>query len=167
MRLLLRPSPPDLQSFEPDLRAARAGDLPAYNRLVLEHQDVLYNLAYRVLGDQAAAVEATQAAFVSAQRKLRAYRTGPFRVWLIYWLVRACRSHLDGKVSRPVASDLVGPGDLAKLPPAQRLALVLVDIAGLDYGQAASVLEQAPAQVRHDLAAARRALVDARAPRPF
>ena len=45
----------------------------------------------------------------------------------------------------------------------QRQAVALVDLAGLDYAQAAAVLEVPPAVLRARLAAARRALTTARA----
>jgi RNA polymerase sigma-70 factor, ECF subfamily len=135
------------------LRAARQGDLSAFNRLVLEHQTAVYNLAYRLLDDEHAAAEATQTAFVSALRGLRAYHAGPFKLWVLRCLVQACRPLL-GRRTDPAAL----PGGLAALPPAQGLALGLVDIAGLDYAQAAAVLGLSLEQLRCDLAAARRAL---------
>jgi RNA polymerase sigma-70 factor, ECF subfamily len=138
------------------LRAARHGDLRAYNRLVLEHQAAVYTFAYRVLGDEGAAVEATQAAFTSALRELRAYRDGPFNLWVLGWLVRACQPWLDRR--SPLAASRPLPGSLAALPPAQCLALALVDIARLDYAQAAAVLGVSAGQLGCHLAAARRAL---------
>jgi len=125
---------------------------------VAAHEDSVYNLAYRVLGDEAAATEATQAAFVSALRELDAYRDGPFKVWVLRWLVRACLPRLGRRTHAAGAVNAVLPGCLAALPPAQRLALALVDIARLDYDQAASVLGLAPRQVRCELAAARQAI---------
>jgi RNA polymerase sigma-70 factor (ECF subfamily) len=141
-------------SPETTLRAARQGDLRAFNRLVLEHQEAVYNLAYRLLGDEGAAADATQAAFAGALRELGACRPGAFKLWVLRWLVRACRPGLIGPA--PAAAAL--PGSLARLPPAERLALALVDIARLDYAQAAAVLDVSTAEVRGHLAAARRAL---------
>jgi RNA polymerase sigma-70 factor (ECF subfamily) len=158
MRRHLRHPEPDPSGFEPTLRAARAGDLLAYNRLVLEHQDAVYNLAFRLLGDAALAAEATQAAFVGALRELHLEREWSFRMGLLRCLVQACRPRLGRLVPRRLAPAKSLPGCLASLPPAQRLALALVDIAGLDYAQAARVLGLAPTQVRCDLAAARQAL---------
>ena len=141
-------------SLTATLHAARQGDLRAFNRLVLDHQAAVYNLAHRLLGDAEAATEATQAAFVSALRELPAYREEAFLVWVLRWLVPACRLRLHRPSPRPPAADL--PGCLAALPPAQRLALALVDIARLNDAQAAAVLGLSPAQLRCDLAAARR-----------
>lgn len=110
---------PDPTGFETTLQAARHGDLHALNRLVLAHQDAVYILAYRLLGDEAAAAEATQAAFVRAQRELRGYREGTFRVWVLRWLAPACRPSLGRPSARPGARRAAAlPGCLAALPPA-------------------------------------------------
>jgi RNA polymerase sigma-70 factor (ECF subfamily) len=153
---------------DPTLQSARRGDLPAINRLVRQHQDMVYNLAYRLLGDETAAAIATEAAFVTAMRELRGYRAGPFGVWVLRWLVQACQPGLvrsyahSAAVAAPAGAAGQSPVPLAHclaaLPPPQRLVVALVDIAGLDYTQAAAVLGQAPAQLTRDLAAARRAL---------
>jgi RNA polymerase sigma-70 factor (ECF subfamily) len=142
-------------SAEATVRAARQGDLDAFNRLVQDHQAAVYTLAYRVLGDEAAAVAATQAAFVRALRELSAYRSGPFKLFVLRCLVQVC-GPLLGRGAAPAAGAFPR---LAALPPAQCLALALVDLAGLDYAQAGTVLGVSAAQVRRDLAAARGALV--------
>jgi DNA-directed RNA polymerase specialized sigma24 family protein len=145
----------DSPDFQATLRAARDGDLPAINRLVAAHQDAVYNLAYRVLGNEAAAAQATEAALVSAMRALRRYHDGPFQVWLLRWLVQACQPALGARKPPSAGTDQGWPSRLAALPPAQRLVLALVDIAGLDYAQAGAVLGLPTRQVRCDLAAAR------------
>jgi RNA polymerase sigma-70 factor (ECF subfamily) len=53
------------------IRAAVQGDLDSFNRLVLAYQDLLYNQAYRMLGEPQGAEDATQDAFISAYRKLK------------------------------------------------------------------------------------------------
>ena len=40
------------------IKEAQQGNLEAFNRLVLAYQDMAYNLAYRILSDQAAAEDA-------------------------------------------------------------------------------------------------------------
>jgi RNA polymerase sigma-70 factor (ECF subfamily) len=153
------PHPPDPAGTETTLRAARQGDLLAFNALVLSHQDAVYTLAFRLLGDEAAAAEATQAAFVRAQRELRrpsAPLAAPFGVWMLRWLVLACQPNMFRRSLHPPAS--AGPGCLVTLPPALRVVLALVDLAGLDYAQTAAVLGLSPAQVRGRLALARQAM---------
>ena len=61
---------------------ALEGDLDAFNRLVMEYQDLAYNVAFRVLGERTAAEDAVQDAFISAFRKLKSFRGGSFKAWL-------------------------------------------------------------------------------------
>ena len=58
---------------------AVAGDLDAFNQLVLQHQEVAYNVAYRIMADENAAADATQNAVISMYRKLDTYRGGSFK----------------------------------------------------------------------------------------
>lgn len=64
------------------IQAARRGDLEAFNSLVVLYQDRVYNLAARILGDEAAAADATQEAFILAYRHVRSFRSGSFLAWL-------------------------------------------------------------------------------------
>ena len=83
------------------IRDAKRGDLDAFNRLVLEYQDMLYNTAYRVLGDPALAADATQEAFISAFNKLKSYRGGSFKGWLLRIVTNACYDELRRQKRRP------------------------------------------------------------------
>jgi RNA polymerase sigma-70 factor (ECF subfamily) len=83
------------------IRAAREGDLNSFNRLVLEYQDLVYNQAYRVLGEPQAADDATQEAFISAYQHLRSYRGGSFRAWLLRIVTNACYDELRRRKRRP------------------------------------------------------------------
>lgn len=83
------------------IRAARDGDLNSFNRLVLEYQDLVYNQAYRVLGDPHAADDATQEAFISAYTNIRSYRGGSFRAWLLRIVTNASYDELRRRKRRP------------------------------------------------------------------
>jgi RNA polymerase sigma-70 factor (ECF subfamily) len=80
---------------------AQKGDLDAFNRLVLAYQDVLYNTALRILGDDALAADATQEAFISAFRSLNSYRGGSFKAWLMRTVTNACYDELRRQKRRP------------------------------------------------------------------
>jgi len=80
---------------------AKNGDLDAFNRLVLQYQDMLYNTAYRVIGDPVLAADATQDAFISAFRKLKSYRGGSFKAWLLRIVTNACYDELRRQKRRP------------------------------------------------------------------
>lgn len=83
------------------IQAAQRGDLEAFNRLVLAYQDAVYNVAYRILGDHAAAEDATQEAFLRAWQHIRRYRGGSWRGWLFRIATNACYDHLRRKQRRP------------------------------------------------------------------
>lgn len=72
------------------IRMAQDGDLTAFNRLIPDYQGPIYNLALRILGDPAAAEDAAQEAFISAYRKLKGFRGGSFRAWLMRIVTNAC-----------------------------------------------------------------------------
>lgn len=83
------------------VRDAQRGDLNAFNRLVLEYQDLAYNLAYRMLSDPAAAEDATQNAFLSAYRNLSSYRGGSFRAWVMRMVTNTCYDELRRRQRHP------------------------------------------------------------------
>jgi RNA polymerase sigma-70 factor (ECF subfamily) len=86
------------------IRQAQSGDLEAFNRLVLAYKTRVYNAAYRIMGEPDSAADATQEAFISAFRKLRRYRGGSFRAWLLRIVTNACYDELRRRKRRPATS---------------------------------------------------------------
>ena len=84
--------------------AAQRGELDAFNLLVLQYQELAFNVALRVMGEEAAAADATQEAFISAYRSLRGYRGGSFRSWLLRIVTNACYDELRRRKRRPAVS---------------------------------------------------------------
>src|SRR5689334_8252901 len=80
---------------------AQHGDLDAFNRLVLAHQDALYNTALRILADDDRAADARQVAFISAFRNLNSFRGGSFKAWLMRTVTNACYDGLRRQERRP------------------------------------------------------------------
>jgi len=175
------------------INLARQGDLDAFNGLVLAYQDMLYNQAYRVIGEPGAAEDATQEAFVSAYRKLHTYRGGSFRSWLLRIVTNACYDELRRRKRKPVAALeprnaddeeiespawMVDPSEspeetvqrhelagaiqrcLDQLSTDFRTVVVLVDVQGLDYSEAAQVIEKPLGTVKSRLARARSRMQD-------
>src|SRR5438270_10855386 len=93
------------------INAARRGDLPAFNWLVLRYQVRVYNLCYRMLSDPDAAADATQEAFLSAYRAIGRFKGGQFRAWLLRIASNACLDMLRSRKRRPTQSlDYRPPG---------------------------------------------------------
>ena len=83
------------------IQAAQDGDLDSFNRLVLTYQDLVYSQAYRMTGDNAAASDTTQEAFISAFHHIRSFRGGSFRAWLLRIVTNACYDELRRRKRRP------------------------------------------------------------------
>ena len=83
------------------IQDAIKGDLDSFNRLVLAYQDLAYNVAYRMLGDEAAAEECTQDSFLSAYKHLNTYRGGSFRSWVLRMVTNACYDELRRRYRHP------------------------------------------------------------------
>jgi RNA polymerase sigma-70 factor (ECF subfamily) len=142
------------------LDAHVAGDRDAFTTLVRRHQDRLWAVALRTLGDREDAADALQEALISAYRSAGGYR-GDAKVttWLHRIVVNACLDRIRRNKVRPTVPmpDDGGPVDphdrlgdretameieaaLATLPEEQRAALVLVDVQGLPVDDAAAAL---------------------------
>jgi RNA polymerase sigma-70 factor (ECF subfamily) len=72
------------------IQAAQAGDLAAFNGLVLAYQADAFNLAARVLGDSAAAEDVTQGVFLRLYQRIGTFRGGSFRAWVLHSVVNGC-----------------------------------------------------------------------------
>ncbi len=86
------------------IKLAQRGDLDAFNRLVLAYQHQVYNLAYRIMGEEAPAADATQEAFISAYNHLKSFRGGSFKSWLLRIVTNACYDDLRRRKRRPATS---------------------------------------------------------------
>jgi RNA polymerase sigma-70 factor (ECF subfamily) len=117
------------------IHEAQDGGLEAFNRLVLEYQTIVYNLAYRIMGDTDSASDATQEAFIAAYKNLKYYRGGSFKAWLMRIVTNACYDELRRRKRRPAAS-LEALTVVEKGPDADAEAsLVSHDESPEDYAQ--------------------------------
>ena len=104
-----------------DLIEAVATNLDsAFEALVLAHQDRLYSIAFRMLGDGRDAEEAAQDALVRAYRALATYsderiRELRLRPWLATIVLNLCRSRIARRVAAgraPLSLDAADPGTM-------------------------------------------------------
>jgi RNA polymerase sigma-70 factor, ECF subfamily len=149
------------------VETALGGDLDAFNRLVELHQDYLFGVAIRVVGDREAAADAVQEAFLSAYRNLSRFRGDSFRSWLTRIALNAATDVLRLRRRRPVdpypeweddswqppTDESEGPEQtaiarsrsrtiaaaLAQITEDQRAAIVLYDVEGYDYHEIAQM----------------------------
>ena len=148
---------------------AVGGDRSAFARLMEHYQSACYGLAWRLLGDPDQAADATQDAFIHAYDALRSYRGGIFRSWLMritanasYDILRRARRRPTTALPEPEGGKAelpdigaVNPFEEAQkselyrfleqalrvLPVDQRIAVVLCDVSGMDYGEVASMTD--------------------------
>lgn len=100
------------------INAAQAGDIEAFNALVLRYQDMAFTIAYRMMGDSQRAADATQDAFLTAYRRLETYMGGNFKAWLMKIVTNTCYDALRYEKRRPAThlDDLTPDGIDDDLP---------------------------------------------------
>ena len=94
----------DAEALEELVRAAQAGDLPSFNRIVLRFQNRVYGLSLRMLGSPEAAEDVAQETFIRAYRRLETFRGGKFDSWLLTIAANLCRDELRRRGRRPQTS---------------------------------------------------------------
>ncbi len=172
------------------VRAARQGDVEAFNLLVERYETIAYNVALRTVGNAEDAADATQDAFIAAYRAMGEFRGGSFKAWLLRIVVNACHDLHRRQQRRPASSvdalveevgeapwaDPAAPDPeaivlnqetrriveaaLAELPEEQRVAVALVDLQELSYEEAAAVMDCAVGTIRSRLARGRARIRD-------
>ncbi|HLY25287.1 MAG TPA: sigma-70 family RNA polymerase sigma factor [Aggregatilineales bacterium] len=163
------------------------GDQAAFGELVRAHQNAVYNLAYRMLGERGEAEDAAQETFLRAYAHLDRYDAErPFRTWLLSIASNHCIDRLRKRrltwlsLDEPLPpnaalnSHEVEPEDavilnergaliqdmLTELPPDYRAAVVLRYWYDLSYLEIAQTLDTTESAVKSRLFRARQALAD-------
>jgi RNA polymerase sigma-70 factor (ECF subfamily) len=90
-------------TLKDQIKNALKGDLESFNQIVLEYQGLVFNQAYRIIGEPDAAADATQEAFISAYKKLHTYRGGSFKSWLLRIVSNACYDEFRRRKRQPVS----------------------------------------------------------------
>ncbi|MFC1950933.1 RNA polymerase sigma factor [Chloroflexota bacterium] len=145
---------------------SRSGDVNSFNWLVVTYERQVYNLALSMLGNAHDAEDATQDAFVSAYRSIRRFKSSGFKQWICRIAANACIDKMRYRKRHPASSIDNNPIDppsnvpseqpeeyalrmelrslidskLALLPAELRLSVVLVDVQGMSYDEAAQVM---------------------------
>ena len=138
-------------------RVVQSDDRRAFGELVQRHQGMVRGFLRRMLGGSDLADDLAQEAFIKAHRNLRSYRGGStFSVWLCAIAANELRAEWRRRRRRAEFSEdaifdtpgIAEPGlqrdiatGLARLPEAQRAALVLCFEHGLTHEEAAMALE--------------------------
>lgn len=124
-------------------QAVGHGRLGIFHQFVLEHEGMVYNVAYRILGDQGLAVQATRAAFTRSFSAFTDFRGESARLWLMGIVVGICQHQLRREVHPHADLPAEHTADqqcLGALPLEQRITVVLSDIEKLSYREISRVM---------------------------
>ena len=170
--------------------AARAGDEQAFQGLVEAHWSPAERLACSILQTEDAAADAVQEALIKVYRAMPRFKDGNFKAWLLRIVSNTCYDHLrsqkrqravsleqmieESNFEVPESSGEQNPeryalrqeklavlsGMIDGLPSWYRDVVVLVDLQGYDYGEAAASLGLPRGTVKSRLSRARANLRD-------
>src|SRR2546423_3305498 len=180
LSLNVKPEPSD---FAGTIARARAGDLAAFEELMVRSQRMVFVTALRLLGNREDAKDAAQQVFLRLHKYLHQFRDESgldqtFAHWLYRMTVNVCRDtqrqHKIGRssvplenvnlVSRAAAPDQAVHAEqrreimllaLEELPEKEKAAVVLRDIQGLSTREVAGILGITEATVRSHISEAR------------
>jgi RNA polymerase sigma factor (sigma-70 family) len=160
------------------VRRAARGDSDAFAAIFRRYQQDLYRYCVTILGDPQDAQDALQNTMVKALAALPGERR---QIELKPWLYRVAHNESvelrrRGRPSEPLGEDAPALGasveqraadrrrlrdllaDIGELPERQRGALVMRELAGLDFEEIGAALDTSPAAARQVLYEARRGL---------
>ena len=139
------------------------GDTEKYAILVERYKNMLYNVAFRMLGDAEAAHDITQESFISAYTALQGFKKkSKFSTWLYSITVNKCKDHLKSKKTHVPIDEISEMATCTKANPEEKLSkkqmikgiqralnalpedyrevIVLKHIEGLDYREMEAIL---------------------------
>ena len=156
------------------------GDHDAFTILMRRHEDRVFAVCLRILGNRTAALDATQETFLTLFRKASQYRaTAAVGTWLYRISVNTCYDQLRKERRRPTDAmpDYLDPADphaedaytsvelrpsveaaLATLTPDFRAVVIMSDVEGMSLPDVAEALDVPVGTVKSRLFRARRQL---------
>ncbi len=172
------------------IQAARLGDEGAFSRLVEYYRKAAERVAQHILRTEEAAADAVQDALIKVHRAMPRFQDGNFRSWLLRIVTNTCYDHLrrqrcrqavsldkmfeESNTEFPAPAESHNPetialrrermetllGVIETLPPWHRDVILLVDVQGYDYAEAAKMLGLPLGTVKSRLSRARATLRD-------
>jgi RNA polymerase sigma factor (sigma-70 family) len=156
------------------------GEVPTWEAVARTHGRFLYNVAYRLTGNDDDAYDLVQEALIRVRRGLETYLPGSMEAWLSRIVTNVFLDEVRRRRRRPVealpddperllpsspgadeATDSL-PDDvqaaLRRLPEDFRMAVVLCDVVGLSYEEIADALSVPVGTVRSRIHRGRRLL---------
>jgi len=105
------------------IRSAQRGDLAAFGRLVANHQQAVYNIAHRVIGNRQEAEDVAQETFVKAHKALTRFDPQrPLAPWLYRIATNTALNWIKRHRRETLLSEEVQLADTAPSPESQVIA---------------------------------------------
>ncbi len=83
------------------IRAVQAGDMAAFDELVLKYKDRLFNLVYWFLGDYQDANDCAQETFIKVFKSIKKFRfESAFSTWLYRIAINTCKNKIKSSAYR-------------------------------------------------------------------
>lgn len=162
---------------------AKQGDHDAFGEIVHCHQQAVFNVAYRLLGNVHDAEDTTQEVFVRAYQFFNTFEADrPLAPWLKQIAANVCLNRLEGQKSASLLDDELAPApdpnpgpealivlrsrderirfELSRLPPRYRIVIELRHFQELSYEEIAKELKRPVSDVKSDLFRARKLLAE-------
>ena len=153
------------------------GNQSPLEALLARHEARVFGLAYRILGNRADALDATQDVFLTVFRRAASFRhQSAFSTWLYRLTTNACHDIGRRKARTPVPVEelpahagglesqtdtrLVVEQALRALPEEQRVPIVMRDLYGMSYEEIAQSLTVATGTIKSRIARGRMRLAD-------
>ena len=161
------------------LAKAADGSGGAFGVLMRRHEDRMFAMALRMLGERADALDATQEAFIAAFRRAKSFRgESAVGTWLYRIGINACKDYarkrkrwgtqddvdqiaepeVSGPIDERVATRMEVQEALAKLPDEYREPLVMHDLGGIPYEEIATATGTVIGTVKSRISRGRRKL---------
>lgn len=164
------------------MRAVAKGDRTAFTEVMQAHEDMVFAVCMRLMGNREAAMDATQDTFVTVLRKADRFRgDSSLSTWLYRVATNTCfdqqrkakrraaealpehhdpddRSAQDPFAAADIRPDIAAA--LSRIPEEYRAAVVLADAHGLALSDVADILEVPIGTVKSRVYRARRLLAD-------
>ena len=162
------------------IRAACAGDSAAFEEIMVLTERRMAQISWRILGDAEEVKDALQETFLRAFRHLRGFdESCDLHAWMARITVNVCRDTLRRRRSRSIFQTLddaihavsadrsavdklvdrderrMLSGAIDRLPPKERLAVILKDIEGMRTSEVAAILGTTVTTVRVQVSRAR------------
>ncbi|MEA2447786.1 MAG: polymerase sigma-70 factor, subfamily [Actinomycetota bacterium] len=156
------------------------GRQEAFDELMRRHEPRIFALAFRMTGNRADALDATQDTFVAAFRQAHSFRKdAAFGTWLFRVGINACKDFLRKRNRHPLEGadqldNTAAPGDvertvtlridvvraLQSLPEEYREAVCMHDLGGIPYDEIARISGAPIGTIKSRISRGRRRLAE-------